>query len=182
MFRVASPTMIRRAVRLLFAALLVSAAVPVIAWAHSGPSAMIGPERPASPPPASADSMAKLAGTSDQPAPAHTLVLLVAAIVLVGPLMSRRRRVWRLALVGISLLLVQVGFEGAVHSVHHLGDSQGADRCRVASSADHVSAVDLDVPRAVGSAPLVPDAMVPAPPEIARAVSLAPAASRAPPA
>jgi hypothetical protein len=174
--------MTRRAVVVLLAAVLVGAGVPVIAWAHPGVPPTIAPVVPASPSPASPDVVAERAWTSAGRAAAHVLALLVVGIALVGPLTARHRRGRRLVLVGICLVLVLVGFEGALHSVHHLGDLQQADRCPVASGADHVSAVDLDVPRVVGLVTMVPDAVVPPSLEIVRAVCLAPAAGRGPPA
>jgi hypothetical protein len=66
--------------------------------------------------------------------------------------------------------------------VHHLGDSQAAERCVVASSTDHLSAADVDVSLPDGIVTSSVGAVVPALPAIVSTVTFAPTAGRAPPA
>lgn len=68
------------------------------------------------------------------------LATVVAAIVGVMTLIARRRRA--VAVACMTLLLV-VGFETGVHSVHHLGDKPDG-RCVVASASAHTGGVAVD--------------------------------------
>ena len=79
-------------------------------------------------------------------------------------------------------MLVLVGFAGAVHSVHHLGDSQGADRCVLAASAEHVKGMDTEGMPLAALAAVAVDRACAEPPAVARDASLAPNRGRAPPA
>jgi hypothetical protein len=65
-------------------------------------------------------------------------VLAVGAGLILGA--DPRRAIVSLAIV----LLVLFGFEGAVHSVHHLGDRDGLARCVVEWAASHLSGAVAD--------------------------------------
>jgi hypothetical protein len=108
--------------------------------------------------------------------------IFVAGCALVGLLAIRARRCWRTPVVALAFMLTLTGFETAIHSVHHLGDSQAAERCLVASSGAHTHAIDdgsalvsAAVTRALG-----PVAIAPRP--AWRSVVTAPPSGRAPPA
>jgi hypothetical protein len=103
----------------------------------------------------------------------------VIALLCAG---SRRRHRQTCQIVGLSLVLMMGGFEGAIHSVHHLGDAGGADRCLVASSSEHFTAVDVQAPDVVNSFLRARDVVPQAQSARARTVRFAPDAGRAPPA
>jgi hypothetical protein len=48
-------------------------------------------------------------------------------------------------------MLALTGFETAIHSPHHLGDSHAADRCIVGSSGAHTHAIDVESPLVPGA-------------------------------
>ncbi len=79
-------------------------------------------------------------------------------------------------------MLIVGGYEGAIHSVHHLGDTNAAAHCRVASSHEHVNVIDVEVPRLGSAMPAARPDPIPVPPSPARIVALAPDVGRAPPA
>jgi hypothetical protein len=103
--------------------------------------------------------------------------MTVAALYAAG----RRGRL-PIRIVGLSLLLLVTSFEGAIHSVHHLGDPAAAERCLVAAAGVHVAVVDVVESYVTG--PLLQDRGAPAPPRrfLARRVWLAPDVGRGPPA
>jgi hypothetical protein len=110
------------------------------------------------------------------------MTLIIAGLGLAGPLGMSRRRGRRLLAVGISVVLVLVGFAAAVHSVHHLGDSQAADRCVLTASAEHVNGTDTEgMPLAAIEVVAIHRACAD-PSECVCDASLAPAPGRAPPA
>jgi hypothetical protein len=109
-------------------------------------------------------------------------VLVIAGFAVATRLAANERCRRRWALIGLSLMLSLVGFESAIHSVHHLTNPQAFDRCVVASSADHLAAVHVDGPTAMGIAVLSLDSTPPAPVTRADDARPAPFAGRAPPA
>lgn len=66
-------------------------------------------------------------------------VLLVAAALLIISIGSRRSGVGLVA--GLLLLFT---FEGAIHSVHHIGDPKGQSRCAVESASSHLGGILAD--------------------------------------
>lgn len=121
----------------LFAAVLIVGGAPSSAGAHplvaAPPASMLPPPAP--------DRAAGVDQTVPRSAPVGlpTLSTLLAAMMVVPRL---RRRLRPLVLV---LLVAVAGAEGAIHSVHHLSDATGAERCPVATSAEHVSAAAVGV-------------------------------------
>ena len=77
---------------------------------------------------------ARTASPTEAPSPplavAGALLALAAMLVALGS----RRRVLGL---GLALVMLALSFEGAVHSVHHLGSSEES-KCAVAVAATHV--------------------------------------------
>ena len=71
--------------------------------------------------------------------------IIVLTLTILGGLHLVAGRQHAARVVALSLLLIFSGFEGAMHSVHHLDDT--AAQCRVASSAEHVSVIEIDGPR-----------------------------------
>jgi hypothetical protein len=76
---------------------------------------------------------------------------LVLLILASGGAATIARR--RAAALSLALLLALFGVESAVHSVHHLGDSQSAESCAFSSSSQH----------AAGTCPANPETGVPLP-------------------
>jgi hypothetical protein len=181
-----SAHMLRRVLLLLLAVILLGdIGAPVIASAHSDASATIALKFPTSASPAFPDSMAQPIRAHAVAVPVQTgllVILVIASIALAPALIQGDGRARRMVLIALSGALILGGFEGALHSVHHLGDPRAADRCVVASSTDHVSAADADISIAEGTITFVLWTLVPAPAPIARTVAFAPAAGRAPPA
>jgi hypothetical protein len=83
--------------------------------------------------------------------------------------------------IALALLVVTAGFDGAIHSVHHLDDPASADRCPVAGSAEHLSAAGVAGPPIVVCITPALDPAPLAPPDVVRSVPAAPVAGRAPP-
>jgi hypothetical protein len=168
-------------VTLLVLAMLIAGS-PVAAWAHAGP--MRTPTFAAALPPSDSSPLVSVTPpvwTSAQPAPYDTTTLVLIGVALAVALVMVRGRRHVVAL-GLSVVLVLVGFAAAVHSVHHLGSSNDADRCVLAASAERVNGVDTE------AAPLTSVATVAVgragvdPPEWPSDTSLAPTRGRAPPA
>jgi hypothetical protein len=67
---------------------------------------------------------------AEPPGPAWIVVLALAASLALG-----RRRPRRVLALGLVLVLSFFAFEGAIHSVHHLGSPDRATRCPIASAA-----------------------------------------------
>ena len=90
---------------------------------------------------------AEVAGTASVSVlPAVVLVAAVAALVCGG---ARR---WQAGT--IAGLLVLCAYEGAIHSVHHLGDPAGQKRCAVEAGSSNLNAVPsapIDVGRCLVS-------------------------------
>lgn len=124
--------MVRR-VALVALPLLLGLATPTPTWADHGGSAN-GPAGNG----AVAAPLATEALSVPSPATLWP-VLLVAAALLIVAIGSRRSR----ASVIAGLLLV-FAFEGAIHSVHHLGDREGQSRCAVESASSHLSGVNAE--------------------------------------
>ncbi len=117
------------------------------AWAHPGVSELGALDRPATALPSSPSEAAPSpswaagpAASREQP-DAHWIVLLAVGVGAVAGRRSRR------AVAGLVVILLSLFlFEGAVHSVHHLGDRSGTGRCVMESAASHLSGAvpDLD--------------------------------------
>jgi hypothetical protein len=103
--------------------------------------------------------------------------MTVSALYAAG----RRGRL-SLRIMGLSLLLVMTSFEGAIHSVHHLGDPAVAEHCLVAAAGMHVAVVDVADPCITDPLLQANDAPPQARPSVARTLWLAPDAGRGPPA
>ena len=181
MFRVTSVAVSPRAIFLLLVVVLTgSVGAPACTWAHPGTSSLLISTPAASRSSASTVPVTDVVWTSVR-SRGTDAGLLFAGITVALCLGGRRRR--RLAVVGLPLLLILAGFEGAVHSVHHLGDPSAASHCRVASSAEHVTVIDVEVPANIGG-PVIQAGRAPlsVQPSRARTVWLSPDAGRAPPA
>jgi hypothetical protein len=131
----------RRVGRLFLLALTLLVLAPP-AWAHR--IAPASPDRAAMVPEASGSEPQRpelpASGASpDVPrSAAAPWALLIAAGVAVIVVRSRR------AVAGLVVVLLAVFlFDAAIHSVHHLGDRDGAARCVVESAASHLSGVVL---------------------------------------
>jgi hypothetical protein len=107
---------------------------------------------------------------------AATIFLL---ILILGGLRLAVRRQYAAWVVALSLLLIFSGVEGAVHSVHHLDDTTA--HCRVASSAEHVSVIEIDAPRIGVPSNVTINAPSLERPADVRRIDLPPDAGRAPP-
>src|SRR5262245_27848899 len=168
--------MTHRGLMLAVVVLLVGVAgVPVTGLAHTGAS--LSPI----PAPLPTDPGAELGwrpdSTPTMPAAlAGTGLALGLTLILLG---HRGRRLVVLALV---LVLTLIAFERAVHSVHHVGDPNGADHCLVAAVAERVSAIggEQSVDAVPAPPPLGPAAVEP--PSLAERASFSAAAGRSPPA
>jgi hypothetical protein len=151
--------------------------VPASSWAHPSPTTT-----PVSVRPAPAPDAAPSTWTSAQPAAGGTGLLALMSVTLGVVLIPRHRSARAVRLLTLALLVVVAGFEGAIHSVHHLDDPASADRCLVAASAEHVSAAGIaGPPIAVSITPALDPAPV-APPTVARGAAPIPVAGRSPPA
>jgi len=166
---------------MVFAAMLIAGS-PVAAWAHAGLARTL-PQSVAATPPRSVPLVADAqpVWASAQPAPIDATTLVIIGVGLAAALMTIRRSQHVVA-IGISGLLVLVGFAAAVHSVHHLGSSDGADRCVLAASAEHVNGIDTEgVPLSSVATVAIARAWV-VPSACPRDTSFAPTCGRAPPA
>lgn len=120
--------------------------------------------------------------TSVRPIAGGGPLFALASAALAIALIPGHRRTRRLRPTALALLVVVAGFAGAIHSVHHTGDSTSADRCLVAASAEHVSAAGIAGGPVVGSISPAPEPGPAAPPAVAHGVASAPVTGRAPPA
>jgi len=168
----------RRGALLVLLVLLVGVGgVPVAALGHAGPS--VSPASVSTPEPLPADPPTELRSSADG-APPTSAALAGAGLALTLILLGHRGR--RLVVLALVLVLTLIAFEGAVHSVHHVGDPVGADHCRVAAVAERVSAIGAEQPvSAVPAPPPLGPAPV-EPPCLADRASFAAAAGRSPPA
>jgi hypothetical protein len=73
-----------------------------------------------------------------------TTTRVLALVMILGGLGVTVGRQHAARVAALMLLLIFSGFEGALHSVHHLDDTTA--QCRVASSAEHVSVIEVDAP------------------------------------
>jgi hypothetical protein len=179
MTHVASIVVFRQAVVAIFATLVVGA--PAVASAHPPEpgAALIQPS------PAAASSAWALRGAvKDAASTGSDAGMLLAAMAIVGMTIAlwRGGSHRRLRFVGLALMLILGGYDGAIHSVHHLGDAAAADQCRVASNGENMHVVDVEGPTVRGLLNPAREGSLPAPPGRARTDRLAPDASRAPPA
>jgi len=157
--------------------------VPVAAWAHAGPSPTPAPMVQAvALPLVLPGSPTQPVLTGLQPATVEGIVLAAVGLGIAAALTTGRRRGRNLVCLGIPLVLVLIGLSGAVHSVHHLGDSQGADRCALAAGAEHVNGLDTAETFLAAVALEAVDRAYTGPPAVAPDTSLTPARGRAPPA
>jgi hypothetical protein len=166
----------RRMILRSLAVLLIGA--PTAAIAHStqsGPAFMRQAVLPGETPLPAAPHVASNSTASIRPL-AGVLFMAGGAVAFWG---GRSRR---LRLVGLSLFLVVGAYEGAIHSVHHLGDADAASQCRVASSNEHITVIDVDVPGVARYMLPVSDSPPPVQPSRALTISRAPDVGRAPPA
>ena len=113
------------------------------------------------------------------PADVDARALFGTALAVVGTLRIVLARRNRTRLAALSLLLIVSGFEGALHSVHHL--DRPTDQCRVASSAEHLSIVEVDAPSIASEPTLAIGAQPPERPAYVRLAELTRQTGRAPP-
>lgn len=147
---------------------------PATTWAHAPLTPAVIAAAPGP------DLALRWVGT--RPAGAGSALIALALVLLSIVPLSHRRRGRRLRPIALAMLFAVASVEGAIHSVHHLGDRDGADRCFIAASAEHVSAASAgDAPVAVAPAP-APELVPSVPPVVAGGAVLAPVAGRAPPA
>jgi hypothetical protein len=184
MSRVASLAMFRRAIFLLALLLIGGVGLPTRISAHPSKSSAIAMAPSSSSAAISAVSVRTSLLPSSRLRQAPSVVALLIAGIAVSLLAagSRRRRVRILQISGCSLLLITTGFEGAIHSVHHLGDPSAAERCLVASSSQHVTVVECRGPDVVSPLLQTSEAAPPAQPARTPVVWLPSDAGRAPPA
>jgi hypothetical protein len=150
---------------------------PASGWAHPSPATSPVVARPA-PAPDEAPST----WTSQHPAAGSARLLALVSGTLGVVLITRHRRTRPIRLLALALLVVIAGFEGTIHSVHHLDDPADAGRCLVATTAEHVSAAGIaSPPIAVSITPVAGRAPI-APPATARSAAPVPVAGRSPPA
>jgi hypothetical protein len=117
-----------------------------------------------------------------QPAAGGAGLLALASMTLGIVLVPRHRRARLVRLIALALLVVVAGFEGAIHSVHHLDDPSNSDRCLAAASAEHVSAAGIaGPPISISIAPALERALA-ASPAVACGAAPAAVAGRSPPA
>jgi len=62
----------------------------------------------------------------------------LALLLLAGLLLADRRRAWHRSVCALALLVAVLGFESAVHSVHHLSDPEAAESCALLSGSKHL--------------------------------------------
>ena len=110
------------------------------------------------------------------------VAILIAGMTVSALYAAGRRGRLSLRIVGLSLLLVMTSFEGAIHSVHHLGDPAAAEHCLVAAAGVQVAVVDVADPCVTDPLLQANGAPPQARPSVARALWLAPDAGRGPPA
>jgi hypothetical protein len=164
----------RRVIVLILTMLLI--AVPTAAIAHGAPANPTFMRHAPSRADAPSSGVAHTASNN-----AASIWPLVGLLLLAGlALGSRGSR--RLRLVGLAILLMVGGYEGTIHSVHHLGDADAANQCRVASSNEHVNVLDVEMPSVAGAMLLLAyHEPPPAQPSRSRPVSRARDVGRAPP-
>jgi hypothetical protein len=154
---------------------------PIGAVAHPSISSVI-----LASPPASAVASSVVIGVSARPSYPSVgfgvVALLIAGMTVSALYAAGRRGRLSLRIMGLSLLLVMTSFEGAIHSVHHLGDPAVAEHCLVAAAGMHVAVVDVADPCITDPLLQANDAPPQARPSVARTLWLAPDAGRGPPA
>jgi hypothetical protein len=99
--------------------------------------------RPMAAPIAESRSVTPPLETSPKDAGATTIRVL-ALVMILGGLCFAVGRQHAARVISLTLLMIFSGFEGALHSVHHLDDTTA--QCRVASSAEHVKVIEVDAP------------------------------------
>jgi hypothetical protein len=180
----ASVAMFRRAMFLLALLLISGVGVPTRISAHPSTLDAIDVPPPFSPAAISTVSATAEVLTKSRSQQATGIGALLVAGIAISLLTggNHRRRVRILQISGFSLLLITTGFEGALHSVHHLGDPAAAERCLVASSSQHVTVVESQGPEVVGPLLRASEAAPSAQPTRTPVVWLPFDAGRAPPA
>lgn len=176
--------MSRRAMFLLALLLIGAIGVPTRISAHPSTSGAIDVAPLSSPAAISTVSVTARVPTNSRSQQTTGIGALLVAGIAISLLTggSRRRRIRILQISAFSLLLSSTGFEGAIHSVHHLGDPSAAERCLVASSSQHVTVVESKSPDVVGPLLEASEAAAPAQPTRTPIVWFASDAGRAPPA
>ncbi len=161
---------------------LAASATPV--WAHPravAPAAAVGTAPPAAPVtlPAPAAPPAP-AGPAPAAQPMGPLAPFAALAIALGVALAAPRRTLVAAL---ALVLVVLGVETGVHSVHHLADQRGAAECvvAIASANVHGTAASPPATQALWAPSPVGSIVAPAP-ERPGARPLRPDEGRAPPA
>ena len=112
----------------------------------------------------------------------NSLAIFVAGCVLAGILAIRAQHRRCILGVALALMLGLAGFETAIHSVHHLGDSPSAERCLIASTGAHTHAIGGGSPLVPGAATRVVGTVSIASGPLCRSMVAAPTSGRAPPA
>jgi hypothetical protein len=180
---IALVAMFRRTMFLLATLLIGDLGVPTCILAHPSTSSAIVAAPPASNAIPTVSITESVPTTSPLQQGTRFVVLLIVGIAISLLLAGRRgRRRQILQIAGLALLLIATGFEGAIHSVHHLGDPSAAERCLVASSSQHLTVVDFQGPDVVGPVLPASEAVLPAQPTRTSTVWLASDAGRSPPA
>jgi len=176
--------MSRRAIFLLALLLLGGVGVPARVAAHPAAASAMAVATSSSPVEISPVPITAgvLANSRSQQATGIGALLAAGIAISLLSAAGRRRRVRILQISGFSLLLITTGFEGAIHSVHHLGDPAAAEHCLVASSSQHVTAVESQGPEVSGPLLRASEAAPSAQPTRPPVVWLPSDAGRAPPA
>jgi hypothetical protein len=79
---------------------------------------------------------------------------------VLGAVLFGSRRGRKTGVLVLALALGFVSVEVAVHSVHHMGDPEGAASCQVLSASQHVDGA-IENPSNLCAPPAVPAALVP---------------------
>ena len=108
--------------------------------------------------------------------------LLIAGMAVSALYAAGRRGRLPIRIVGLALLLILTSFEGAIHSVHHLGDPAAVEHCLVAAAGTHVAVVDIADPCVTDPLLQANGAQPPARTSVARTLWRAPDSGRGPPA
>ena len=163
--------------------------VPARSWAHPSPTSTPASDRPAS---AAASSTlttaqtnwatAQATWTSAQTAAGGGALIPLTFVTLGLALIPRYRRARPVRLIALALLLVVAGYDGAIHSVHHLNDPAGANRCAAGAAAEHVGAAGIAGPPIAISVMPAPERAPVASRAIASGTAPAAVAGRSPPA
>lgn len=167
----------RRALLVLVAIVIGVVGAPVSARAHP-----LSTTATASVQPLLLPELAASTWTSARPITGGGPLLALASAALAVALIPGHRRTRHLRPTALALLVLVAGFTGATHSVHHMGDPTGADRCLVAASAEHLSGVGGASAPVTGCIAATPEPSPGVPPAAAHGVASTPVTWRGPPA